>query len=78
MLVFFEFLLYNRNMKKFYVDKNHLKNDMVLIDGDEFHHLSKVLRTVVNEKIQIVFNNALLRYIQFVPVCLWRGGAIFG
>lgn len=53
-------------MKKFYVDKNHFKNDMVLIDGDEFHHLSKVLRTVVNEKIQIVCGDD---YIYNCEVC---------
>lgn len=38
-------------MKKFFVDKENMSNATIQIVGDEFFHLSKVLRTQIGEKI---------------------------
>lgn len=41
-------------MKKFFVDKENIKNETVVIEGEEFLHLSKVLRSNIGEEIKII------------------------
>ncbi|MBQ4535422.1 MAG: 16S rRNA (uracil(1498)-N(3))-methyltransferase [Clostridia bacterium] len=41
-------------MKKFFIEKENLQNERAIISGDEFFHLSKVLRSQVGEKVQIL------------------------
>ena len=41
-------------MKKFFIEKNNLNENTAVVSGDEFLHLSKVLRSQVGEKIQLI------------------------
>ena len=41
-------------MKKFFIEKENLQNERAVISGDEFFHLSKVLRSQVGEKVRIL------------------------
>lgn len=44
-------------MKKFFLTKDAINGQKVIVEGDEFLHLSKVLRTEVGEKIQLIFGD---------------------
>lgn len=40
-------------MPKFFVDKKHINNEIIIIDGENAHHISRSLRMAAGEKITI-------------------------
>ena len=43
-------------MQRYFVNKNQVNNNVITINGDDFHHISKVMRMKENDKV-IVSNN---------------------
>lgn len=43
-------------MQRYFVDINQISNDLVIITGDDCHHISKVMRMKINDKIIVASN----------------------
>lgn len=60
--------MYNVIMKKFYVTVDKINNGKVTIDGDEFLHLSKVLRTKLKEKVAILCGDEFVYFAEVIEI----------
>lgn len=45
-------------MPKFFIPSNHIQNNEIYIDGEDYKHISKVLRLQENDKITITDDNS--------------------
>lgn len=55
-------------IRRFFVDKNDIKGDTVVVSGEEFHHAVKVLRHKVNYKIIVCDNSGMDYYATIMEI----------
>lgn len=47
-------------MKRFFIEKEKQNNQTVIIEGEEFHHMTNVLRLNQGDEIEICFNDGMI------------------
>ena len=55
-------------MKRFYITKNDISNNTILLQGEEHNHLSKVLRLKVNDEVECFYDNSEVYKCKIVEI----------
>lgn len=50
-------------MRKFFISKNQIENDKIIITGSDVNHIKNVLRLNINDKLDLCDNGSYVNYI---------------